>query len=598
MHELQDDYIGKKVTKRPWEMERVTPHTSSAYCTSTNTPAYSSLAPSNQSQTRHPSSSDNPPDSTVNQSSTNNSGTNPSNQDLPNNSNNQSESSLRNSQTHQLSDGHGSIDNNPGSSVDSLSPDAHSADGTFRPSPVEITRGAQSSPPERRTAPSQVSGPIHNSLIQIRRGARQEDGSFSFSISVHTSSGRTIEFNQDDLASDDEDSGVRIERIIPNVNVDQVNLNSGEATNTVDNIRSEQQDHTVSDLTSQRLLSQRHNNRPETATNQTQGGNTNTASNEATEPEDNETFSVESVMNNVHAIGTEGDSDSDYDNNIPNHLIDHTLDDYSDFENESDHDLIEEDRYEFSNDSDDEGGAVGSSFDIAYTNEETGGEINLTIQDSGGATANVESEGLFRNTGLSRIRRAGSSRNTRTNASDSHTSGTSSSAYPSSVNTNAENSSPQIASSLDSRPRNNSFMFVLESNTGSRRRRILNLSYLDSYSEVENSQLQKNIHLNRKKLLGYTEECNVGRGFIKEVGFNHDGRLISSPFGFGLRIFAFDSLCNELCDCIPSSPVKLYEVTCSLAHVNCVVATKFSPVHNLVVSGCLDGKIAFHQPVL
>ncbi|XP_060587631.1 LOW QUALITY PROTEIN: uncharacterized protein LOC132743126 [Ruditapes philippinarum] len=606
VHELLDDYPEKKAAKRPWEMERVTPHTSSAYCTSTNTPAYSSLAPSNQSRTRNSSSSENPSENAMNQSSSNNISGNSSTRELAGNSSNQA---LRSSQARQLpgnQGSRGSADTNSSidrpASRDSISPDSN--DGIFTPAPVEITRGSQNetnaSPPERRAATSpQVSGPIHNSLIQIRRGARQEDGSFSFSISVHTSSGRTIEFNQDDLASDDEESGVRIERIIPNNNADlpHVNLSSGNTTRSIGDNRSEQQGNSASGATSGRDVSPNERTRTETATDQTQDEDTSTnVIGESATVE--EVLSVQSVTNNDHSVGPESDSDSDYDHNLPGSLIDHTIDDYSDLENESDHDLIEEDRYEFSNDSDDEAGAVGSSFDIAYTNEETGGEINLTIQDSGGATANVESDRLFRNSGLPRIRRAGSSRSIRANSSNSRSSNTSSSGYSSSVNTNAQNSSPQIANSLDSHSRNNSFMFVLESNTGNRRRRILNLSYLDSYSEVENNQLQKNIHWNRKKLLGYTEECNVGRGFIKEVGFSHDGRLISSPFGFGLRIFAFDSLCNELCDCIPSSPVKLYEVTCSLAHVNCVVATKFSPVHNLIVSGCLDGKIAFHQPVL
>lgn len=588
-------------------MERVTPHTSSAYCTSTNTPAYSSLAPSRQSRPRHPSTNENQSDNTTSQSSSGSS-TNTANQSSAQNTNDQLNESIHNSQVSASANNLPAIGSNSSdqrvSRRDTTSPDANSLDETFRPSPVEISGVSQSSPntsqPERHAPVSpQAAGPIHNSLIQIRRGARQEDGSFSFSISVHTSSGRTIEFNQDDLASDDEDNGIRIERIIPSGRSDlgQVNLSSGSSQPVSEENRSSTQNDTVS--ASARGTVTRGNR---------ESLNHNRASTSAAvdNAHDRESFSTERDRRRTSRLGRRGfyqhdeeasDSDSDFDS-IPLPSFDNRPEDYSDTENESEHDLIEEDRYEFSNDSDDEG-ALGPSFDIAYRNEETGGEVNLTIQDNGGATANVESDTLFRNSSLPRIRRASSTRVIRNNSrGESRSSAASSSAYPASVNTNEQNSSPQIANSLDTRPRNNSFMFVLESNSGNRRRRILNLSYLDSYSEVENNQLQKKIHWNKKKLLGYVEECNVGRGFIKEVGFSSDGRLISSPYGYGLRIFGFDSHCNELCDCIPSCPVKLYEVTCSLAHANYVVASKFSPVHNMIVSGCLDGRIAFHQPVL
>ena len=102
---------------------------------------------------------------------------------------------------------------------------------------------------------------------------------------------------------------------------------------------------------------------------------------------------------------------------------------------------------------------------------------------------------------------------------------------------------------------------------------------------------------NRPRLTHYIEEPNVGRGFIKEISFNHDGRLICSPFGFGVRLLAFSDSCSELCDCVPTSPVQLYEVTSNITHSSVVVTTKFSPTHGLV-SGCLDGKVDFHQPVL
>lgn len=395
-------------------------------------------------------------------------------------------------------------------------------------------------------------GPTHNSLIQIRRGARQEDGSFSFSISVHTSSGRTILFDQHDLESDDEDSDIRIERIIPN-------MAAVRSMNTADNSREER--------------------------------NENLESNR--EPSNNSTENAGRVR---HA-GRYDDVNDIWDN--------------SDVEQESEHDLMEEDEFDFGA-SDDE--IINSGDNLIDDNRF---DINLPSfpandnDDVASAEANdmeeIDGEPLFRNTGPSRIRRVQRRNNNQTtrnedNHEENNTSGNSDqsasgSAVDRSVRTMADSENSRPSDAVDSRPTNNSFMFVLESNTGTRRRRVLNLSYLDTYTEPESKLLQKNIHSNKNRLLNYIEECNVGKGFIKEVTFSSDGRFISSPYGFGIRLFAFDKMCNELCDCVPSSPVKLYQAACSLAHDNYVVATQFSPVHNLVVSGCLDGKIAFHQPV-
>ena len=108
----------------------------------------------------------------------------------------------------------------------------------------------------------------------------------------------------------------------------------------------------------------------------------------------------------------------------------------------------------------------------------------------------------------------------------------------------------------------------------------------------------KRILRNTPRMTHFIPEANVGRGFIKEISFSNDGRVIASPFGFGIRLFAFDPYCNELCDCVPRQPVRLYEVTSNMSHGIEVVSTKFSPTHNLLVSGCLNGKIDFHQPVL
>ena len=118
------------------------------------------------------------------------------------------------------------------------------------------------------------------------------------------------------------------------------------------------------------------------------------------------------------------------------------------------------------------------------------------------------------------------------------------------------------------------------------------------YTDIPPAQDLPKIHQNRPRLIHYIEEPNVGRGFIKEIAFSSDGRLICSPFGFGVRLLSFDSQCRELCDCSGDSSTQLHEVATNMSHTKEVVTTKFSPTHCLLVTGCLRGKVDFHQPVL
>ena len=104
------------------------------------------------------------------------------------------------------------------------------------------------------------------------------------------------------------------------------------------------------------------------------------------------------------------------------------------------------------------------------------------------------------------------------------------------------------------------------------------------------------------KLLYYVEEPNMGRGFIKEPCFSNDGRIICSPFAHGVRLLGYDSECHELETKVQepgaNKPVELQEVASVYPHQNLVVATKYSPTHQLLVTGCLDGQVGFHQPFL
>ncbi|XP_014221409.1 DDB1- and CUL4-associated factor 10 [Trichogramma pretiosum] len=108
------------------------------------------------------------------------------------------------------------------------------------------------------------------------------------------------------------------------------------------------------------------------------------------------------------------------------------------------------------------------------------------------------------------------------------------------------------------------------------------------------------IHQNTRRLTHYIEEPNVGSGYIKELCFSSDGRLICSPYGKGLRLLAFSNECQELSDCVPNhgESVPLHEVASSYSHDSIVTSTKFSPRHCLLVSGCLGGRIVWYQPLL
>ncbi|XP_076630424.1 DDB1- and CUL4-associated factor 10 homolog [Colletes latitarsis] len=108
------------------------------------------------------------------------------------------------------------------------------------------------------------------------------------------------------------------------------------------------------------------------------------------------------------------------------------------------------------------------------------------------------------------------------------------------------------------------------------------------------------IHQNTPRLTHYIEEPNVGPGYIKELCFSADGRLICSPFGYGVRLLAFSSDCSELSNCVPpfNESVQLHELATNVSHSGIVVSTKFSPRHCLLVSGCLRGKIVWHEPVI
>lgn len=124
---------------------------------------------------------------------------------------------------------------------------------------------------------------------------------------------------------------------------------------------------------------------------------------------------------------------------------------------------------------------------------------------------------------------------------------------------------------------------------------------------------------NLDRLLHYIQEPSMGKGFIKELCFSSDGRIICSPYDYGIRLLAFNEDCKELPFAINhnnitsrknessvgsgehkynDTPRTLYEIKRTECHADIVVSTKFSSRHPLLVSGCLRGRIVWHQPVL
>ncbi|CAG2165488.1 unnamed protein product [Oppiella nova] len=106
------------------------------------------------------------------------------------------------------------------------------------------------------------------------------------------------------------------------------------------------------------------------------------------------------------------------------------------------------------------------------------------------------------------------------------------------------------------------------------------------------------VYKNSPRLKYYIEELNESQGFIKELCFSGDGRVVCSPYQFGYRLLSFDSKCSEMSDCVSNEPKVLYELKRSLCHPDSVVTTKFSPTHCQIASGCLKGRVVFSQPIL
>lgn len=141
----------------------------------------------------------------------------------------------------------------------------------------------------------------------------------------------------------------------------------------------------------------------------------------------------------------------------------------------------------------------------------------------------------------------------------------------------------------------------------SRNQLVTSANYTERRADESSAYRHDALPKTYRRLLYYAQEPNVGRGYIKEQSFSSDGRLIASPYGFGVRLLAFSADCREMCDCDVAEFAgqrgakkarKLVEAGVSISHGNVVLCTKFSPSHTLLASGCLGGNVSFYQPVL
>lgn len=113
------------------------------------------------------------------------------------------------------------------------------------------------------------------------------------------------------------------------------------------------------------------------------------------------------------------------------------------------------------------------------------------------------------------------------------------------------------------------------------------------------SEDENRIMINLPRLTHFAKEKSVGKGYIKELCFSSDGRIICSPFDKGIRLLGFNDHMQELCYCVPTQSKELYTITeMNNYHPDVVVSCKFNPRHYQMVSGCLGGTIVWYKPIL
>ncbi|XP_044271130.1 DDB1- and CUL4-associated factor 10 homolog [Tribolium madens] len=123
----------------------------------------------------------------------------------------------------------------------------------------------------------------------------------------------------------------------------------------------------------------------------------------------------------------------------------------------------------------------------------------------------------------------------------------------------------------------------------------------NSYSDYfqQHPEERNKVIVNLPRLTHYIKEENVGRGYIKELCYSPDGRVICSPYNKGIRLLGFSEKYEELSYCVPEKPRQLTTLLeLNDYHSQIVVSCKFNPRNFMLVSGCLNGEIVWYKPVL
>lgn len=114
-------------------------------------------------------------------------------------------------------------------------------------------------------------------------------------------------------------------------------------------------------------------------------------------------------------------------------------------------------------------------------------------------------------------------------------------------------------------------------------------------SEVKTARVVNN----QRRMTHYIQDSTRGKGYIKELCFSSDGRIIASPYDCGIRLLGFSKDCVEMPHTLnpaDSTAQTLVELKFIKTHSDTVVCTQFSPNLPIIATGCLKGKVVWYLP--
>ncbi|XP_050077271.1 DDB1- and CUL4-associated factor 10 homolog [Anopheles maculipalpis] len=122
------------------------------------------------------------------------------------------------------------------------------------------------------------------------------------------------------------------------------------------------------------------------------------------------------------------------------------------------------------------------------------------------------------------------------------------------------------------------------------------------YTGAGRKRITETVATNTPRMLYYIQESSMRQAYIKESCFSPDGRIICSPHENGFRLLSFNENCTQLQHATGiwrnQQPQQLQELKQKQCHSAMVVSSQFSSRYPLLVTGCLRGKIVWHQPAL